>query len=341
MEIALFYPAAQDRAAIEIHARLARVSAWKLTSISTGPESFLEDLEDACHSAEPLIAFLSRQLIHGDRPPRVSYAPLLKRLETRSSTAIVTLDSMRLPPLLDPHKIATHREIEAWAIARIPRQIEPLSQDGSSEADPALVEKLFVALIDNAAGIELPDTPDARGFATLASPHFEAVRVLDASHKSPALLEAVLERIQPPGRILWILNGYRGPRVEAPRHASLLSLPDAGEGAPLAPLALLRATPVVEGEPLPFSTREFERTLPDLFESDWPLAERIARKAGAFFRVNNRVAEAIWLYELLQNTAQSGACAAHCESELYWLRAGGERKAALLDASQSSFNFSA
>ncbi len=339
MEIALFYPAADERAAVETHARLARVSTLRPTLIATEPESFLEDLAGVCDSSEPLLAFLSRQLIPAGRPPRASYAPLLKRLEAGSPTAVVALDAVQLPPLLGPHTLATQREIEAWAIARLPRQIELMPTDAAVATDPALIEKLFVALVDNAASLELRDSLEAHRFAALAAPHFEAVQVLDARHQSPALLDAVLSRIQPPGRKLWILNGYTGPKIEAEPHASILTLPDAEPAAALDPYALLRATPVIEGEPLPFSTHEFERTLPHLFESNWPLAERIARKAGAFFRVNNRVAEAIWIYDLLQRASQTPECAAHCESELYWLRAGGERKAALLDASQASFNF--
>lgn len=107
-------------------------------------------------------------------------------------------------------------------------------------------------------------------------------------------------------------------------------------------VSLIPLIPTVEGISLPFSTCEFERLLPQLFSRHWSLAERLARRAGSFFRINHRVPEAIWVYETLkwQATLQGQtACATDCESELYWLRAGGARKQALAAATQSGFEF--
>ena len=346
MNFALFYPADQEQAALQIRARLSRISSLQLTTIEATPESYAEDLIDACSADGPLILLLSPDLIPKGQPARATHSPLLKRIETRAPTAILTIGDIQLPPLLAKHLIAPWtpaalRPIEAWALARLPHQLDLLAPIPLSPQDPQLIESLMVQLIDNADTVELSHPLDAHQFAALAGLHFEAIHIFDAHHQSTVLLRVVIALTQPPGRVLWILNGYTGPTIEAPIHASILILPNAEPAAPLDPWTLLREIPNKEGEPLPFSTHEFERTLPALFESDWPLAERIARKAGTFFKVNNRVAEAIWLYELLGHASQSKECTALCEYELSWLRAGGDHKALLLEASQTSFNFSA
>ncbi len=346
MHFSLFYPAGEEQAAGQIRARLSRISSLQLTSIEATRESYSEDLDDACSSDGPLILLLSPDLIPKGQPARVTYSPLLKRIESHAPTAILTQADIQLPPLiakqlLAPWSPAALRPIEAWALARLPHQLDLLAPIPPTPQDPQLIESLFVQLIDSASTVELPRPLDAHQFAALARPHFEAIHNLDAHHQSTVLRDAVLALIQPAGRVLWILNGYTGPTIEAPLNASILILPNAELAAALDPYALLRETPNKEGEPLPFSTHEFERTLPALFESNWHLAESIARKAGSFFRLNNRVAEAIWLYELLRHASQTKQCTALCEYELSWLHAGGERKALLLDASQSSFNFSA
>ena len=346
MNFSLFHHASEEQEALQIRARLSRISSLQLTSIEATRESYAEDLDDACSADGPLILLLSPDLIPNGQPARATYSPLLKRIETRAPTAILTIGDIHLPPLLAKHLIAPWtpaalRPIEAWALARLPHQLDLLAPIPLSLQDPQLIESLMVHLIDDASTYELSHPLDADQFAALARSHFEAIHILDAHHQSTTLIGAVIARVQPPGRVLWILNGYTGPSIDVPVHASILILPNAELAAPLDPWTLLREIPNKEGEPLPFSTHEFERTLPALFESNWPLAERIARKAGSFFKVNNRVAEAIWLYDLLSHASQSSECTALCEYELSWLRAGGDHRALLLDARQTSFNFSA
>lgn len=346
MKFFLFYPADEEQAARQIRARLSRISSLQLTLIAATCESYAEDLDDACSTDGPLILLLSPDLIPKGQPARATYSPLLKRLEAHAPTAILTQGEIQLPPLLAKQLLATWspsalRPIEAWALSRLPHQLDLLAPIPPAPQDPQLIESLMVQLIDNASTVEHSRPLDAHQFAALARPHFEAIHILDAHHQSTTLSDAVITLIQPAGRVLWILNGYTGPTIDAPLHASILILPDAELAAALDPYSLLRETPTREGKPLPFSTHEFEQTLPSLFESNWPLAESIAKKAGTFFKVNNRVSEAIWIYDLLGRASRTKECTAECEYELSWLHAGGKRKSHLLDASQASFNFGA
>ena len=349
--LSVFYPASHECQAALVLARLCRLGALRPILIPSSGETFDEDLADACASEDALLILLAQDLIPIGRPARAIYAPLLCRLEGQAPTAIVTIETMQLPPLLARAQravwadspIAALRQIEAWAVARLPRQLERSlpAPETLAPIEASIVDSLFDRLIDGSDSISISTSaPDfAHQFAILARPHFETIHLVEMRQQAPALLNAALATIIPNGRALWILIGYKGAPVEAPAHASILALPDVEALPALEPYALLRATPVIEGEALPFSTFEFERTLPALFNSNGPLAERVARKAGAFFRVNHRTAEAIWLYELLEKAARSSECAAECANELYWLRAGGERKALFFDASQASFNF--
>ncbi|MCX6612723.1 MAG: hypothetical protein NTW74_17970, partial [Acidobacteria bacterium] len=181
---------------------------------------------------------------------------------------------------------------------------------------------------------------------------FESVEHINASHQAIALRDAAVSVVQPQGRTLWILEGYEGPSLELPPNASMLVLnssggieipPQPGTPTQIDPIAraaaLIPQIPTVEDQPLPFSTYEFEDLLPQLFSRNWLLAERLSRRAGAFFRVNHRVAEAIWLYESLRDHAEAqghAKCKEDCENELYWLRAAGTRKKQLAQAEQVS-----
>ncbi|WP_031500318.1 hypothetical protein [Bryobacter aggregatus] len=363
--ISLFYSAAQDAAALAIRTRLNRLTDLQVAHIGVTRESFLEDLADACSSGDALIVLLSQDILPEGGSPREVYAPLLERIESHAPTAIVTLNSLPLPPLLAKSKradwatspVAALRQIEAWSIAWRPRLPEPeiARPQVPVEVDAGLLEALFARLIDNTENFAVSHPSPAvrtqfgQHFATLARPHFEAVHWVEAPHQVAALRDGALKAIVPGGRALWIVNGYDGDPILPPAQSSILSLRTHGavglpdleieETAPLDPYAMLRATPSHEGETLPFCTFEFERSLPELFQVHWSLGERVARKAGSFFRVNHRVAEAIWLYELLLAEASArghAQCVADCENELYWLRAGGERKVQLMQASQAS-----
>ena len=164
MNFSLFYPADEEQAERQIRARLSRISSLQLTLIAATRESYAEDLDDACGTDGPLILLLSPGLIPKGQPARATYSPLLKRIEAHAPTAILTQGDIQLPPLLARHFLAAWstaalRLIEAWALSRLPHQLDLLAPIAPTPQDPNLIESLVVQLIDNAATIALSPPP--------------------------------------------------------------------------------------------------------------------------------------------------------------------------------------
>lgn len=363
MRLTVLYPGSHESFASEAKLRLGRVRNLDLAWVSTSPSSFQEDLSEAAESEDPLVLILHSSLIEGLRlPPRLLWAPLLSRIEAgrAGSIAVCLLNSISLPPLFkhakaaqEPHSL---RALNQWVLRWL--QIEYSSNPMTQLLEPSLRESLFEQLIDNASTTTLScpcattRLQVANEFKHLAAPYFESVEQINARHQAIPLRDAAVSVVQPQGRTLWILEGYEGPPLEVPSNASMLVLNSSGgieipsqpgtttQMDPIArAAALIPQIPTLEDQPLPFSTFEFEDLLPQLFTRNWLLAERLARRAGAFFRVNHRVAEAIWLYESLRDYAEAQGhtkCREDCENELYWLRAAGSRKKQFAQAEQVS-----
>jgi hypothetical protein len=363
MRITVLYPASHESYAAEAKLRLARIRNLDIAWLSTDPATFQDDLEEAAESEDPLVLVLHSSLIDKLKlPPRTLWAPLLAKIEAGGAgfIGVCLLNAVNLPPLFkqakvaqDPHSL---RALNQWVLRWM--QIEYAGGASKANLGDDLREDLFTQLIDQEATTTLSCTcastrlQIAQDFKLLAAPHFEAVHLIDTRHQVLALRDTAVAEIQPQGRTLWILNGYEGPPLDRPEAASILILnssggrqiPASADPAPtIDPIAraatLIPQIPTVEDQPLPFSTYEFEDLLPQLFTRNWMLAERLARRAGAFFRVNHRVSEAIWLYESLRDQAElqgHANCRQDCENELYWLRAAGPRKKQLAQAEQGS-----
>ncbi len=353
MRVTVLYPGSHEPYASELKLRLGRIRNLDLSWVSTEPSSFQQDLSEVADSEDPLLLVLHSSLIEGSKlPPRLLWGPLLSRIEAGGAglTGVSLLTSVALPALLKQAKVAEEpnslRAINQWVLRWL--QIEYASSPSEQSLAADLRESLFEQLIDNASTATISCLCAAARrriaveFKQLASPFFEAVHLIDARHQVIPLRDAAVSEIQPQGRALWILDGYEGPTVDRPPDSSILILTSSGiADSPVDSIAraaaLISQIPTVEGHPLPFSTYEFEELLPLLFTCNWLLAERLARRAGAFFRVNHRVAEAIWLYESLRNQAEMQGqekCRQDCENELYWLRAAGTRKKQLSQAVQ-------
>ncbi len=373
MRITFLYPEDREDFAQKALARLARLSEVDVATVAIGRGNLPQDLRDACEGGEPIVLALSSDLIsHETGSVRELWAPLLRRVEASGAQniGIILVDEVVLPPLLLRARRTqakdSLRALESWAIAwslpnretsgPVPHPVDGMDED--------LLELLLQRLVDESASLKLScscactRTRYAADFALCAEPYFEAVQSLYVPHRVAALRDAVVKQIAAAGRTLWILDGYEGPLPDRPEFASILVLGETGGIAiPAAgleavamdmdevlerSLQLLPLIPNVAGIELPFSTFELEELLPALFENHWILAERLARKAGVFFRVNHRVEEAIWLYEELKRQAEQhgqAACVEDCDNELYWLRAGGNRKVQGLHAEQGSFEF--
>lgn len=363
MRITFLYPASHESYAAEARLRLGRIRNIDIAWISTEPSTFQDDLEEAAESEDPLVLILHSSLTEKLKlPPRTLWAPLLAKIEAGGAgfIGVCLLNKVNLPALFKQAKVAEEphslRALNQWVLRWL--QIEYIGGASKTTLDDGLQEDLFAQLIDQAATSTLSCTcastrlQIAQDFKQIAAPYFEAVHLIDARHQVLALRDAVVSEIQPQGRALWILNGYEGPPLDRPEAASILILngsggtqiPQSADPAPtIDPIAraatLIPQIPTVEDQPLPFSTYELEDLLPQLFTRNWMLAERLARRAGAFFRVNHRVAEAIWLYESLRDQAEiqgHANCRQDCENELYWLRAAGPRKKQFAQAEQAS-----
>lgn len=363
MRVTVVYPGSHEAYAAETKLRLGRIRNLDLSWVSTEPSTFQQDLSEATDSEDPLILILHSSLIEGLKlPARLLWAPLLRRIEAggAGSIAVCLLNSIALPPLFKQAKVAEEphalRALNQWVLRWL--QIEYSSAPSKYGLASDVSESLFAQLIDNASSVTIScpcaytQLRAAEEFKQLASPFFEAVQLIDTRHQVLPLRDAAVSGIQPQGRTLWILNGYEGPPIDRPEAASILIVnssggieiaPEPASPSPLDPIAraatLIPQIPTVEDQPLPFSTYEFEELLPLLFTSNWLLAERLARRAGAFFRVNHRVEEAIWLYESLRSQAEiqgHANCRQDCENELYWLRAAGTRKKQFSQAEQVS-----
>jgi hypothetical protein len=361
VRLTLLYPAEQEDLAKQAAERLSHFRNLDLTLVATEPDTFTEDLDEVAEAEEPLALFITPSLVKSSKTARQLWAPLLQRIErgTASQVGLLLLDACPLPPLLAKLKTAEGplalRQLQRWVVEwlTLPRQSFP--------SPMVLSADLIASAIDQPGTIAFacpcPQTQKAAAssLANLAAPYFEEVHLLEARHQVAALRDAVLQSINTSGRILWILDGFEGNEPNLPTGASLIILRQAN-GLPLAPepmaaeqtnpigrvATLLPLIPNQPGLPLPCSTFEFETLLPLLFEQNWPLAERFARRIGTFFRLNHRVNEAIWLYTLLQSEALRqghSTCAKDCEDELFWLRAGGERKQQFLSAGQAIFKF--
>jgi|GEM_PF-1712542 len=363
MRLTVLYPASHEFFAAEARLRLGRIRHLDLAWVSTEPTSFQEDLAEAAESKDPLVLMLHSSLIEGFKiPPRLLWAPLLSRIEAGGAglIGVCLLNSISLPPLFQQAKVAEEphslRALNQWVLRWL--HVEYTSSPSPQLLSPKLRDLLFEQLIDDASTITLscpcPATrlQVANEFKELAAPFFESVQLINTRHQVIPLRDAALSIVQPHGRNLWILDGYEGPPVDRPSDASILILNSSGGidipqqlGTPaqVDPIAraaaLIPQIPTVEDQPLPFSTYEFEDLLPILFTHNWLLAERLARRAGAFFRVNHRVEEAIWLYESLRDQSEiqgHATCRLDCENELYWLRAGGSRKKQFSKAEQGN-----
>jgi len=370
MRLTIFYPESSQEFAGQVKFQLQGIRGLDFTWVETNVASFRSDLEDAAESDDPLIVVLSSGLVAGlGIAPRVLWAPLLKKIEEGDAggVGLILLDSIATPPLLKKMKWAegkvSLRAIQQWVMQWLGVEVSSsgwgngLSVGFTSDQRETLLE----TLVDRQGMAELScpcigtQTKAAFEAARLLRPYFESITIREARQEIPALRDAVIAELRPGGRALWILVGYEGPPIQIPADGSLLVIGrNTGmliEGEPgdvtrldeiLRAAALIQMTPTVEGLELPYSTYEFEVLLPELFRRNWLIAERLARKAGSFFRVNHRVAEAIWVYETLKEEAAAqgnSKCVTDCESELYWLRAGGIRKQQFLEAGQGSFNF--
>lgn len=373
MRLTFLYPEEQEEFAQKALKRLARLSQIDVATVAIGSGNLRQELLDNSDGDEPLVLLLSRDLVAQERGvARELWAPLLRRVEAGASQSfgILLLDDLVLAPLLQRSRWARGslglRALESWAISWSGPQNERKATDPqiTHGMDAGLLELMLECLVDESACLKL-SCPCARtrtlyasGFAALAGRYFEAVHTLFVPHRVAAFRDEILARIADEGRALWILDGYEGPMPVRPESASILVLGESGgiaipaiemERDTIDPagmvdrsLELIALIPNTAGIELPFSTFEFEEILPQLFEQHWVLAERLARKAGVFFRVNFRVGEALWIYEELQKQAElqgKASCVQDCDNELYWLRAGGNRNLPVSPADQGSFEF--
>lgn len=373
MRLTFLYPEEQEDFAQKALKRLARLSQIDVAIVAIGSGNLRQELLDNSDGDEPLVLLLSRDLVAQERgSARVLWAPLLGRVEAGASQSIgiLLLDDLVLPPLLQRSRWARGllglRELESWAISWSLPENERNGADSQiiHDLDAGLLELMLECLVDESALLKLScpcastRTIYAAGFAALAGRYFEAIHNLFVPHRVAALRDEIVARISGEGRVLWILDGYEGPVPVRPESASILVLGASGgiaipaidmqpvevdlAGVVDRSLELIALIPNTAGIELPFSTFEFEEVLPQLFGQHWVLAERLARKAGVFFRVNFRVGEALWLYEELRNQAElqgKANCVQDCDNELYWLRAGGNRKLPVSPSDQGSFEF--
>ena len=373
MRLSFLYPENQENFAQQAIARLGRLSNVDVSIVAIAHANLRQELQDSCDGDELLVLALSKELLaQQSASARELWAPLLLRVETgRAKTfGIILLDDLVLPPLLQralwAHEHFALRALEAWVIAWSIPHPETAGTQAQLEdnLDEGLHELLLRCLVDESASLLLSctcantRTRCATEFALRAGQYFEAVKILYVPHRVAVLRDGVMAQIAPAGRTLWILNGYEGPLPERPEDASILILGATGgivipataaqgveksmSGVLGRALQLIALIPNVAGVELPFSTFELEELLPWLYENHWILAERLARKAGVFFRVNRRAAEAIWLYEELKQQAEQqgkASCVVDCDNELYWLRAGGSRKLLVCGTAQGSLDF--
>lgn len=291
------------------------------------PADFLEDLAAAAAEPSPLLLYLTPEILPQPLPaPRILWQPLLER-NTPAEYGVFLPANLRLPPLLQsayqaPHQHA-HRTALRWAVSWL---------TGQPSAAPPPSEELFTTLIDQPGVATLPADPTPN-----LAPYFEQVIPLRADHHSPQLRAATLARVQPVGRVLYVLTG--APDIPPPTGASLVHLPPTPLPPPDLTQAALWLSRITPDQPLPLSTFELEHLLTHLFVTHYPLAERLARRAGLCLRNTNCHAEAIWLYEALLAAAQANNNAQtvrDCTDELYWLRAQGPRPDSLRQATQTS-----
>ncbi|MFO0283342.1 MAG: hypothetical protein ACK532_15645 [Acidobacteriota bacterium] len=335
MQVSILYPQSREDFAVALRRHLHWHQSLEITWIATTPESFTED----CDQPGDLLLCLDAALLAPlNRPPREIWSPLLEQIHTSRRAAFFTWDELKLPTLLQ-------RYPQSPATVRALRLCLGLWQHSLTAAPP--LPSLLDPTIDSPGDFDIEvDLSLAPALSAAAQPWFEQVTVLEAHHSVEALLTAVLSNIVPAGRCLYLGTGYSGPLDSPPAGASLIRIRCAAPAPPANPAAraleLIPLIPAHPDLPLPFSTFEFEQLLPGLFHTHWPIAERLAQRAGAFFRFNHRVPEAIWLYGLFAAAARHmghTGRALDCDSELSWLEAGGVRKQQFLEASQTTFDF--
>ncbi|MBM3759915.1 MAG: hypothetical protein FJW36_06670 [Acidobacteria bacterium] len=341
MRLTVVYPSSSEALASLLRTTLSRIAALDLTWIGTDASSYLEDLKEATEDDGALLLVLSNQLIDAKLPPRLAFKPLLEKIEREETSRIglIELDSVQLPRLLEKYPITAHdqatRSANNWALHWL----------GHSVAIKQPLCDTLAPLVDHSTIVQVEALSTSDCLEQL-QPYFESIEILEAHQQAEPLIQAQLNRIQPQGRILYIVEGYPAPLPSVPKDASILHLPHI-TAPPVADVTthaakLIPQIPNVEGQPLPFSTYHLEHSLPILFEQNWPLAERLARRAGSFFRMNHRVLEALWLYETLHRAALASGqttCAEFAANELDWLRAGGKSKQKLSQATQGSLFF--
>lgn len=338
MRISICYPESREDFASALRTRLGFIRQAEFVWVSLTPADFTAEVEAALEDGDPTVLCLDSGLI--TKPTRETWQPVLERIEAGGAAqlAVLRLDGIKLPALLDRVRQAAgeSRELTRWVMGWIGVEAEPVACSVSAD----MKERLLRELVDQPGTLQLDEAFD---FAFLR-PYFEYTAEIELGHESESLRLAALAEVKPMGRALYIL---RGGEAEAPAGASLLVLPKVerhwtNEELIRRAAEVLTRIPTQEGLAFAVSTRELEALLVRLFATNWALAERLARKAGAFFRLNDRVPEAVWAFETLAGeAAQQGAaaCVRHCEEELYWLRAGGERKRQFLTARQTGFEF--
>ncbi len=314
-----------------------------ITWIPTSASDFTTNLEELAESGGPSIVILTAGLLP-NKPAREVWRPVLEQLEEAGtlSLAIHAPEGIALPPLLTKRRAANlARAIVQW-----------LAPCAPPPAPPAWWTDALLSLASQSctltAAADGPAThrEAARVIALQLRPYFEDVVIVDVPHESEVLRQVELSRITPGKRTLYIVTSNPGPTTPCPPQCSILSISDAGEvelDVPPCTATIDAQSQTLKWLANPaFATYELEQALHELFATNWHLAERLARKAGSHFRNENRVPEAIWVFELLKDQATTANLAAtiqHCEDELYWLRAGGVRKQQLFEADQTRFSF--
>lgn len=364
MQVQVVFTSQQQAIADAVLERWNWFCGLRHIAVPTTAEDFQEELSSAAEDADNCLVVIvdAQTLTQTKASPRVFWAPLLKRVEDGGARklGIIAPETVTLPPLLRSARLAppadAARKAQQWAAEWLGARKGP-----TELADASFANQLIDAVVDSPAEVAVA-CPDpaiqvvlGNQIASSLGVYFERTHVIDVGHKARPLRDAVMEQIVPMGRALWVIRRADHFDLAPPAGASIIRLGTSGSisapadlvaPAAVAPVSraveLIANIPNAEGEPLPCDTAELEDLLTRLFASNWQLGERLARKAGAFFRLQNRVSEAIWAFETLkwQATIQGNmACLQACDDELYWLKAGGARKHQLKAASQGAFEF--
>jgi hypothetical protein len=364
MQIQLVFTTQQQAIADAVLERWSWFHGIGHISVPTTAEDFQQELASAAEDEESSLVVIvdAQTLSQSKASPRVFWAPLLTRVENGGARklGIIAPDTVALPPLLRTARVATPaeapRKAQRWAAEWLGAR-----KGASGLTEPDFTDQLIAAVVDAPATICIA-CPEVAAQAVLArqiagslAPWFERTQVIDVGHKAKPLRDAAVEQIIPAGRVLWVIKRADSLDFAAPAGASIVRIGNHGSIAapadlalptPLDPISraveLIASIPNADGDPLPCDTAELEELLTRLFAANWQLGERLARKAGAYFRLANRASEAIWAFETLkwQATIQGNiACLQACDDELYWLKAGGARKHQLKAATQGAFEF--